>query len=163
MTAPEPLDLPRLVDVKHVAKRTGNLTDAGDVTYTDDEVTTVEDYIESVTAVVLDEGDPSWTASTAPARVRVIVVDAVERRLNNPEQLRQRIMAGDLEMYGGEDGWLTAGELATINRLAGKGTGAGTGVVVTSSQTRLAPERVAMMRTGWDDDDEGLHLVTYVL
>ena len=157
MTTPESPTLPRLVEAEHVAKRTGDSYDAGTP-----ERTTVEDYIESVTAVVLDEGDASWTATTAPARVRVIVVDAVERRLNNPEQLRQRIMAGDLEQYGDSTEWLTATELATVARLAGKGTGAGTGAVVRTTQTRLAPERAAMLRTIFDDD-EPTHYATFVL
>ncbi len=150
MTTPTPL--PRLVQATDVARRMGE-------TFTGTDTGRVEDYIESVTAVVLDEGLDAWSdVPTCPARVRVIVIDAVERRLNNPEQLTQRGIAGDMESTAADlvGGWLTRAELATVHRLAGKGgVGEGGAARVTSTRTPLAPERVAMLGRPWPGDYDG--------
>ena len=154
MTSPS---LPRLVEVSHITKRTGE-------DYNETETETVEDYIESVTAEVLDEGLATWTASTAPARARVIVVDAVQRRLANPELVKQRTLSGDLEVpVDAGEGWLTDREVKVIRRLAGKPTGDSSGAVVTSSRTHLDPERRRMLRAGSWDDDQPAYVPTFPL
>lgn len=160
MTAPEtpaPEPLPRLVEASAIARRMGE-------TFDDADTARVEDYLESATAVVLDEGLAAWTPATAPARVRVIVIDAVERRVNNPTQTQQRIVGNDLEMTSAElvGGWLTEAEAKTVRRLAGRAE-AGDAATMTSTRTPLAPERLAVLSAGayyghsygLDDDEDG--------
>lgn len=158
MTSPTtPSSPPALITVEHLTRRLGARRGL-----TDEERAQVEDYIDSVTAVLLDEGLPTWTADTAPPRVRVIAIDAVERRLDNPEQLRQRSLSGDLEVMDTSGGWLTDAELKAVRRLAGKATGDVDAGALTSSRTTLPRERLAVMRTPWDAE-EGTAYSSYVL
>lgn len=150
--SPEPAPLPRLVEASAIARRMGE-------TFDDADTARVEDYLESATAVVLDEGLDTWTPTTAPARVRVIVIDAVERRVNNPTQTQQRIVGNDLEMTSAElvGGWLTKDEAKAVRRLAGKSEDGAAGTM-RSTRTPLAAERLAVLSAGYgygyeDDDD----------
>lgn len=87
-----------------------------------DDVARAEAVLDDASALVLDEGDPEWTAQDIPARARQIVIAVALRAWRNPDALTQSTVGDVSVSYGRSTGkgavYLTDAEQKAVRRAA---------------------------------------------
>lgn len=81
--------------------------------------------LEDASALVLDEGDPTWTSQSVPDRVKTVVLQVAQRVWVNPEGAAQTSIGSYSVSYGGRSASqgavsLTKPERRAVRRAAGR-------------------------------------------
>lgn len=88
-----------------------------------------------------------WPAETAPFMVKTLVLKASQRYMNNPEGYTQSRAGDETLIWNDESGenagsvYFTAGEIATLRELAGRGTASLVSAPISAWGSRIRQKR----------------------